>query len=46
MNKNFILWDFKVSNKKKYKVEKIWKSAIYVKESKIDHSLSFYYLVF
>lgn len=36
---------FKASdNSKKYEVEGIWDSVIYVKESK-DHLLSFYYLL-
>lgn len=31
---------------KEYKVKAIWDSALYVKESKSDHLLKLYYLVF
>ena len=38
--------EFKVgSNNKEYKVEDIYDSAIYAKESEADHLLGFYYLI-
>ena len=38
--------EFKVgSNKEEYKIEKIWDSTVYIKESAIDHLPDFYYLL-
>ena len=37
--------EFKISNKKIFKLEKIWNSKIYIRESK-NHLLKLYYLVF
>lgn len=33
------------NNKKKYKVERIWDNAIYIKKLAAGHLLGFYYLI-
>ena len=37
--------EFKASNDKQYKVEGIWDSAVYAKESAASHLLELYYLI-
>ena len=37
--------EFKVDEDAKYKMEAIWDSAVYAKESEAGHLLGFYYLI-
>lgn len=38
--------EFKVKDKKKYKIKDIWNNAVYTKEFKANHLSGFYYLIF
>lgn len=45
MDENVRQINFDIGNNKKYKIEVIWDSAIYMKELRSDHLPSFYYLI-
>lgn len=44
VDKNNII-ELDIGNNKKYKIEAIYNSMVYAKESKLEHQLGFYYLV-
>lgn len=44
-DENVTQLEFKSSNSKKYKVEAIWKSAIYKKKLELDQLPRLYYLI-
>ena len=46
MDKNTIILDFELSNSKKYKVEKIENSIVYIRELEISYLLKLYYFIF
>ena len=45
VDENVTELEFDAGNSKEYKVEAIWNSAVYTKESESSHLLGLYYLV-